>query len=154
MIVWGWPSSKNLEIGLREAAHELPARVQHAHGDLHVVDLGSERRRRLLILCPAPLTADLKVGTDGSRRDELLRLLRLAARGDRPYRLDLIVAHAVEHVVQVHDRVAVRNDQLELVAHLVGLVRRVVLDRAELVGSRRVPEAGLADARSDRACSA
>ena len=34
---------ENLEIGLREAAHELPARIQHAHGYLHVVDLGSKR---------------------------------------------------------------------------------------------------------------
>ena len=33
---------KNLEIRLRETAHEFPARVEHAHGNLHVIDLGSE----------------------------------------------------------------------------------------------------------------
>ena len=54
---------ENVEIGLRETAHELPARVQHAHRDLYVVNLGSKRRRRLLILCAGAIDADLKVGT-------------------------------------------------------------------------------------------
>ena len=38
---------ENLKIGLCEAAHELSARVEHARGDLHVIDLGSKGRRRL-----------------------------------------------------------------------------------------------------------
>ena len=46
-------------------------------------------------------------------------LLRMSARGNRPYHLDAIFARPVDLVVLVHRRIAVRHDQLELVANRI-----------------------------------
>src|SRR5207244_11012771 len=73
-------------------------------------------------------------------------LLRMAATGDRPDHFDFVLACAVDPVVLVDGRVAVRNDAFELVADLVGLARRARnLDRPELVGPRVVVHAGFAN---------
>ena len=41
-----------------------------------------------------------------------LDLNRLAAAGDRPHHLDRVAADTIELVVEIHDRVAVRHDDL------------------------------------------
>ena len=46
-------------------------------------------------------------------------LLRLSSCRDRPDDFDLVVADAVDLVVLVHDRVAVRDDHFEQVADAV-----------------------------------
>src|ERR671937_582770 len=67
------------------------------------------------------------------RSDVKNLLLRMTARGDGPDPLHAIVASTVDLIVLVHRWIAVRDDQLQLVAHLVGLGGRFVPNRPELV---------------------
>src|SRR5947199_4887885 len=45
-------------------------------------------------------------------------LIRAAARGDVPHRLDLVAAHCVDPVVEVDRRVAVWREELDALAQL------------------------------------
>lgn len=58
---------------------------------------------------------------------------RLAAGGNLPHRIDDAIAYGVHLIVEINDRVTVRDDQLKLVTHLVGPTRLVIANRAELV---------------------
>src|SRR5216683_6723510 len=62
----------------------------------------------------------------------ILRSAQLAAPQHRPHRFDAPVAHRVQLFVQVHRRVGIANDELNLVAHTRMAGRGLQLDRRVL----------------------
>src|SRR5262245_39085555 len=119
-----------------------------------------QRDRRIVTCSSSPSGREIQCRDESlydrrmaaSRRPEYVwlaivgaELLRVSARGDRPHDLDAILARAVDLVVFVHRRIAVRHDQFELVAVGVLFGRGLVLNRAEFVRAGVVTEAFLAD---------
>src|SRR5919106_7040303 len=64
----------------------------------------------------------------------------MAARGNWPDGFNAVLPSGVNLIVLVHHWVAMRHDELELVAYFVSATRGLVSDRTELVGAGVVGE--------------